>query len=222
MAEVEFKFDISRDAKNYWETANSSKHWGYDFSKDLRPNIIKMLRGKKWDKSTQDEIYNLLKENYKNDEKELDKRLNLIKKDWKKVEKEYFRRLAKITKHPIYTKKFTAIVTTIGRCPYFPSENAFMIQIFGSPSKRLTIAHEIMHLQFIHYYQEKLRGILTPDKFQDLKEALTVLLNVGFSDLIKNKDLGYPSHEKLRAFIEKEWKKDPDFDVLLNKCIRKL
>jgi len=35
--------------------------------------------------------------------------------------------------------------------------------------------------------------------------------------LLKHK--GYPKHEKLREFIEKEWKKEPDFKNLLEKCV---
>jgi hypothetical protein len=223
MTKVIFKFDIRRDAKNYWETANSDPRWGHDFSKGLRPEMLKMLRGKKWNENTQKKIYDLLKKYYNKDKKELKKALRFIKKDWKEIENEYFKRLARITKHPVYTKKFTVFMTTLGRCPYFPSENAFMVQIFGKAksnvSKRLIITHEIMHLQFIHYYRESLKGKISDEKFHDIKEALTVLLNIEFLDLLREKDKGYPDHKKLRIFIEKEWRKEKDFDVLIEKCV---
>jgi len=76
-----------------------------------------------------------------------------------------------------------------------------------------------MHLQFIYYYKDKLKKTISENQFQDIKEALTVRLNIEFSDLLKEKDKGYPDHQKLRNFIEQEWTKDKDLDIILNKCI---
>jgi hypothetical protein len=57
------------------------------------------------------------------------------------------------------------------------------------------------------------------EKTADLKESLTVLLNLEFGNLFLAKDRGYPLHQKLRSFIEEEWKKEKDFDKLIGKCI---
>ena len=54
---------------------------------------------------------------------------------------------------------------------------------------------------------------------EDLKEALTILLNLEFNDLWFIKEIGYESHEKLREFIKNQWMKNKNFDVLLNKCV---
>lgn len=220
MPRVIFKFDIERDAWNYWATANSNLSWGHDFKKQLRPNILKMLKGKKWD-SVARKIYGILEKGYKTDKKYRENNLKLIKKRWGGVEKEYFKRLSEVTKYPIYTKKFTVFITTVGRCPYFQSEDAFMIQILGKDinAKILTIAHEIMHLQFHYYYEKELRKSISNKEFHNIKEALTVLLNLEFKDLIKKTDMGYPEHKKLREFMEKEWKKKKDFDILLEKGV---
>ena len=220
MPRVIFKFDIGKDAWNYWETANSDPHWGHDFRKCLRQENMKMLSGKKWGR-VKKKLYDLLKKGYDDDKKHMENNLKLIKKRWYEIEKDYFKRLARITKHPIYKKKFTAFATTIGRCPYFRDEGAFMFNIWGEEieGKLLTAAHEIMHLQFHYYYEKKLRKRISNKQFQDIKEALTVLLNLEFKDLIKKTDMGYPKHKKFRRFISTQWKKKKDFDILLEKCV---
>ena len=223
MSKVIFKFDIWKDAKNYWQSANSDAKWGHDFSKGVRPNILKMLKGKEWEK-TKTEIHSLLKKNYDNDKKKLLKKLREISEKWGKIEKKYFRRLLKITGNRIYAKEFTVFMTTTGRCPYFPKQNAFMVSIFGSnlDEKMLIIAHELMHLQFHHYYEKKLLKRISKKMFNDIKESLTVLLNLEFKGLHLSKDRGYPSHAKLREFMTKEWKENKDFDMLVSKSIKLL
>lgn len=54
-------------------------------------------------------------------------------------------------------------------------------------------------------------------KFEDLKEALTFLLNYEFKDSIENPDFGYPQHWELRKKLE-EYRvhSDKDFDKLID------
>ncbi|MGA2130181.1 MAG: hypothetical protein ABSG05_01015 [Candidatus Pacearchaeota archaeon] len=220
MPKVIFKFDIEKDAENYYKAANSSSKWGYDFSKIMRPEVVKKVRGKTWKKS-RTYLLNMLKRGYPKDKKRFQKHSKLIKSAWKKIEKRYFKKLEKITKRKIYTKKFTCYFTTIGRCPYSIKNISFMANIFTNDAS-LVIAHEVMHLQFHYYFEDEIRKTLSEGKFQDLKEALTVLLNVEFKDILKEKDKGYPSHVKIRQFIVKQWKKEKDFDVLIDKCVEYL
>ena len=49
---------------------------------------------------------------------------------------------------------------------------------------------------------------LTKKDFEDLKEALTVILNEEFMDLIIWPDKGYKVHEKLRAALAQFWRKN--------------
>lgn len=219
MPEVVFKFDIERDAKNYFSAANDTNTYGLDFTKYLRLDVLERLKGKKWD-GVKDYMINFLKNGYNKDGKEWKKKLKQVKKSWKKIEKSYFKRLEKITKHKIYTNRFICYITTTVKCPYFKKENAFMIGILNSVENILkTIAHEIMHLQFHYYFEDDLRKKISYEKFHDLKEALTVLLNIEFKDLQIGEDKGYLQHKKFREFIISEWEKQKDFEILLDKCI---
>lgn len=53
----------------------------------------------------------------------------------------------------------------------------------------------------------------------DLKEALTFILNTDFNDLLLVEDKGYPAHQKLRKKLKKIWEKEKNFNKFLDKAI---
>ena len=76
----------------------------------------------------------------------------------------------------------------------------------------LTAGHEIMHLHFHNTHWSEIEEKIGKEKTFDLKEALTVLLNIEFKDLWFYMDSGYSLHKELRDFISKIWKEKKDFD----------
>ncbi|MFH0869321.1 MAG: hypothetical protein V1839_03775 [archaeon] len=98
-----------------------------------------------------------------------------------------------------------------------------MVSLLRSPMRvSSTIAHEILHMQIINNYKNEI-GL--PDKpgtntwYWHLMESLTFLLNEEFSDIIFNSDDGYPAHQKLRAQLLEEWRKNKDFEKFLPKAV---
>ncbi|MDQ5957331.1 MAG: hypothetical protein QG614_306 [Patescibacteria group bacterium] len=70
--------------------------------------------------------------------------------------------------------------------------------------------HELWHFYTwcgIGFYQEEKIG---KQKYNDLKEALTVLLNVECKDLLSEGviDIGYHQHKEIRHKILEYWEKD--------------
>ncbi len=217
-----FQFNREEDLKNIWETCNlKSKSYGYDFKKSVTKNILRLCEGKKYEaiklqlkKSLEDIHKNIL----------CNEIVSSFNNGWKKIEEEYFKRLKKIIKEKIYFKKIDAYLTTAGRCPYYPDQKTphFFVSFFANiPWAMQTAGHEIMHIYFHNskYWKisERELGI---EKAHNLKEALTVLLNLEFSDLWTKEDRGYDSHTKLRKFISNSWKKEKDFDKLVNNSIK--
>ncbi|MEK7637584.1 MAG: hypothetical protein AAB402_04350 [Patescibacteria group bacterium] len=130
--------------------------------------------------------------------------------------------VAKLTDRPLYRRTFYATFTLLHTCPYDVHRHWFMISAKQNMAKQVkTIAHEIFHLQFIHYYYEYcLKRGLSETQFQDLKEALTVLLNEPrFRKFHIALDVGYPAHVKLRKAIQRLWKKKKSFATFLDACI---
>jgi len=51
---------------------------------------------------------------------------------------------------------------------------------------------------------------------------LTVLLNIEFKDLLLTSDYGYEEHNELREFISESWKREKNFEQLINLCVEYL
>lgn len=216
MPKVEFKFDKSKDIWNYWSSVNEKSRF-LDFSKFINPTLLNSIKGK-----NKKEASGIIEKNLLDIHKSpfIKIYIEAVSKAWKKIEKKYFDTLKKITKKSICSEKFTAYLTTTVRCPYEKKENWFMINFFSPiPHTLRTIGHEILHLQFYKYFFDKIKKEIGKEKTEDLKEALTILLNLEFQSLWFVRDKGYLKHEKLREFIEKEWKKESDFKILLEKCV---
>jgi hypothetical protein len=91
-----------------------------------------------------------------------------------------------------------------------------------SNNVRGIIMHELWHFytwQGLGVNQEEILG---PQKYNDIKEALTGLLNVECRDLLTEDmtDAGYPQHQDLRKQILKYWEKDRNIKNLWNHIIR--
>ena len=223
MARVIFETNIKADVKNLIGSVAATNRGGRDFSKDIDPKIIKIVKSNSKKKAF-DLVMKRTSKFYKKNHKLIKLTLKQFEDTWKLIEKDYFKRLAKVTKKPICSQKFTACLTTAGRCPYWPEKFWFMVSLLGSPLQACRlIAHEILHMQILYYYKDKLPYFEKhPSKAKlawALIESLTILLNEEFSDILFFKDNGYPDHQKLRARLSVEWRKTRDFDKFLPKAI---
>ena len=217
---VEFKLDVEKEVWNYWSAANSTPKWGNDFSKVVPEEIVKKVRNKSLD-DVREYLTKCIKNIYKKHEAKIKNYLRDVERSWKAVNGQYFSRLELITKNPFFTDRVQVNPTTIGRCPYYTHDNSLMICV-GANNPKVIIAHELMHLQFHYYFEDDLRKIISEEDFGHIKEALTVLLNIEFRDLLDSEDYGYPNHKRLRKFIADNWKKTKDLDLVLERCIGNL
>jgi len=218
MPKVIFKFDKEKDLWNNWATINYKSPWERKKLNKI-PVLDKICKGKKFEKCKK-EIEKFCKPMHNSSLLPLI--IESFQKAWNKINDKYFKILEKITKKPMPFNKITGYLTTQMRCPYDPKEPSFMVSMFSNIPYALKIcAHELMHIHFHKFYWEKIEEEIGREKTADLKEALTVLLNLEFKNLWILKDKGKDNKEqqKLRTFIEKEWKKESDFDVLLEKCV---
>jgi hypothetical protein len=219
MPKVIFKFDKEKDLFNVWETCNKDVTW-YDFKKTVHPKYLEICKGKKFEEC-KEELEKQKKKMYDSGFIEIFE--ETMQKAWNKINDEYFKRLKKIMKRQIPNEQFTAYITTNIRCPYNYKEFSFMISFFRDLLNAIkTCGHEIMHIQFHNTYWGQIEEQIGKEKTADLKEALTVLLNLEFRDLWFVDDNGYDVHKELRQFITEQWKKEKDFESLLKKCVEYL
>lgn len=210
---VTFILDKEKDMKNIWDKCNNKPSFG-DFK--ISSKLEKICIGKSFEEA-KPKLDSFLKKLY--DSKYIKVFQKAIQELWVEIEKDFFKRMDLIMKSK-YNKKIKAYITTIGICPYNPQEPSFMVSLFYSfPMAISTCGHEIMHLYFHKFYWKELEKKIGPKKTGDLKESLTVLLNLEFNDLFISPDWGYEEHKELREFILNSWKKEKDFKKLLEKCV---
>lgn len=219
---VIFKFDREKDLKNIWATCNVKQaDYGTDFKKLVTKNILKICEGKKYGECKK-ELKETMNQIHQNPVIEII--VESFNKSWRKIDKEYFRRLESIFGASLKVKEIPVYLTNSAMCMYDPDKKSqsFFSILYGNVFWTLNSAmHELMHIQFHNSKYWKLcEKEIGRKKTFDLKEALTILLNLEFNDLMVGEDEGYPDHIKLRKFIEKQWKKKKDFNILIDESIK--
>lgn len=114
-----------------------------------------------------------------------------------------------------FDKEITAYLTINPRCPYNIEEGWFFVSMSkGNPI--LTMIHELWHFYTWEKFGEEWIEKLGKEKYNDIKEALTVLLNIECHHLLPEgvEDEGYPQHQELREKIRELWKQNPDIEYV--------
>jgi hypothetical protein len=213
-----FRFDKHKDLWNAWYVANHKAQWQAKVSKEVL-SVLSLCKGKRFEECKH-QLEKLYQDFYKSPL--IKQSVKLFQAAWNKIGNEFFKRLERMTKKPFPFNQVTVYLTTQPRCPYNVEERWLMVCFFGNIFYAVAaIAHELMHLHFHHYYWEKVEREIGHEKAAELKEALTVLLNLEFRDLWFVLDKGKPGKKQqaLRKFVEAEWKKKKDFDGLIKKCV---
>lgn len=211
---MEFKFieDIDKDAKN-WHSSLDAKNYGMDWGKFLPKDIpAEKARDLEYLKNYLDIKY------YKTgkiSEFKIWMEQNIhpaeIQKD-----------LELLMDRKFGDKVISVFVTVFGRGMYNVPENYFYINFCHSnPEKTISrFYHELMHFLFhIYYWDECKKAGLSEQQTHDLKESLTVLLNPILEKRGYPLDVGYPSHQELRAKLQKLWEGEKSFEPFLKKVL---
>ena len=223
---VNFKYNLKKDAWSWVLIAKDKNLWGLNWKdqvahipEGLLKEILKSSRS-----GAQKKVERFLRAQPIRKYKQMvrEKETEAIKAIWSGVEKTFFKKLSLLTQKPIFTNKFDCYFTTGLMCPYNEKENWFMVSMWASiPISITIICHEIMHLQFLHDYKKYLiKKGLKKEQIEDLKEAMTILLNgKEFEEIILCDDSGYPKHQKLRKKLQKIWAREKDFQKFLDEAI---
>ena len=209
-------------------------HFTYNIEKDIE-NIINGTRAVNSKKPTK--FQNLFTEKYGNNfEKEkvktfieeqdkinsfdANKEIVATEERWKIIEPIFTEQVEKIFGIPYPVPTITVYLTHNERCTYNIEENYFFVKI-GSEFSNNTLMHELLHFYTWHAFGKKLLNEgLSKLAYNDIKESLTELLNLEFSDLMNGKqDIGYPQQQDMRAEIQKFWTAEKDISALIQKLL---
>ncbi|MBK9391877.1 MAG: hypothetical protein IPN68_17410 [Bacteroidetes bacterium] len=142
-----------------------------------------------------------------------------INDNWERVGCCYFERVEKLFQCK-YSPPINVYLTTNSRCSYNIKAGYFFLFI-DAESTNAIIMHELFHFYTWHSFGEKLlsKG-LSKETYNDLKESLTEILNLEFSDLLNGKsDSGYIQHQKFRLLIKKLWLKSKDINKVVEEYL---
>lgn len=140
--------------------------------------------------------------------------------DWDKIA-DKFQEIAEKVFGVSLSENTTAYLSINTRCPYCIEENYFFVSLPTESSIRTTM-HELWHFytwyRFGIVWEEK----LGKQKYNEVKEALTILLNIECKNLLAEGiyDGGYPQHKELREEILRLWELDKNVDNLWSKLVK--
>jgi hypothetical protein len=211
---INVKLNLEEDARNYWRAFNANTHASKRKEQVAEITTIELqkLRNMK-----EKDVYPFLREYlenfWKEHTKEAEDKIKEMTEELNKHKDVIFKTMEKLTKHPIYRNDFTIFLTSLNRWPYKTN----LWQTWSYIHWKWFVpafTHELLHFQTIHYYKEYIMSKLHDEKkFEDLKEALTFLLNHEFPGMT---DGWYPQHKELRKKLEDyRVHSDKDFDKLV-------
>ena len=186
---ITFKYSLEKDVENFlksFKSVNSSTRTKLEErylekSKELQEtNVSKFLASQGID---------------------TDSKLKEISEAWRKIENEVIDRMDKMFGIKLSSLP-VAYLSSNSRCTYNTSGNYFFVKMTGGDTNR-NIAHELLHFYTWYAFSEELekKGV-SKEKYNDIKESLTEVLNTDFSDLLRELDTGYPQHHDLRIQVK--------------------
>jgi len=133
-----------------------------------------------------------------------------LQKHWDPIGGEFEKRAEKAFGLSM-SDEITAFLTIAGRYPYSIEHKFFFVSL-QRPSANPVAMHELWHFYTYRKFGASMEAIGSA-KFNDIKESLSVLLNIECLDLLDGEiDHGYPQHQALRKIISAAWRETKDME----------
>ena len=203
-------FDYSKD-KDVWCLLNKGK------SSNNNPNptkVYELLTAKYGESPTEEQTSTFIDEYLEENDALIEQYINKYNQEWSNVSDEYHKRAEAIFSVSL-PQDVNAYLTINNRNPYSITDSLFYVTV-PRDTVRKTVMHELWHFYTWYGLGADQEEILGKQKYNDLKEALTVLLNAECADLLPVgiSDEGYPQHQELRKSILDMWKIEKDIKAI--------
>ena len=218
--------DSILDADNWYVGCNRAGLHGTDFKK-LAPKDIYIKINAKPKEEALEILTPFLEQKYINDNQLIADTKSLIIKRLEHRFSAACDKIAELSGRPLYRNDFTFVLTTFPRGSYNYELGYIWLPIQWVEKSDIIklFMHELLHFQFIHYWrlvENSDVNKLSNEKFEYLKESLTVILDENISPLIFSPDKGYEKHKLMRAELHDYWEKNNNFDELVKFGLSKL
>lgn len=146
---------------------------------------------------------------------DLPKKAAQLQERWDPINAEFEKRAEKVFGVSIIDT-ISAYLTITGRFPYNIEKKLFFVSVQRDSVNSIAM-HELWHFYTWHKFGKEQMDELGPQKYNDIKEALTVLLNIEFADILNGEiDKGYTQHQELRKLIAEKWSETKDIEKVWN------
>lgn len=205
---VIFQHNIERDI---WCLLNKGKSSNNSQSPT---KVYERLFAEHGDNLTHDNVAAFIEKYAVDEGVDFEERAATYQKEWETIADEYHRRAETIFGVSL-PNDVRGYLTVNNRCPYSIEDNMFFVSV-ASLSPKETTMHELWHFYTWYGLGTDQEEKLGKTKYNDLKEALSVLLNVECKDLMSEgkHDKGYPQHTELREQILSFWENEKDIRKL--------
>ncbi len=211
---IEIVYDRERDIVNILQTTQSKN--------SSKLTSIQSLYVEQYsDQFTKRELQQFLNRYFADNAVDINEEVARIQDGWDKIKVQSIKKLNKLFDLNL-NEELTAFVTTDSRCTYNTDHGYFFVSFTStSNSPNLIILHELLHFYTKEKYYDRLKEQGVSDKaYNDIKESLSVLLNIEFQDVLKGEqDKGYSQHQEMRRFIKEKHAINPDIDVLIKQLV---
>jgi len=210
---LNFKYDLEKDIENFIKSSKSKNN------KKPTPVMEEYITeyGEGFNEGS---LRSFILSNTK--KIDIKRKLQEIKSNWSKIENDFILISDKIFNTHLSFEEITVYLTINSRCTYNISGKYFFTNLSNSDAANRIIMHELLHFYTWESFGYLLRdeNKITKEKYNDIKEALTVLLNIEYVALMNGIiDKGYPQHQELREVIKNEWVKTKDLNQVLKKVL---
>jgi GrpB-like predicted nucleotidyltransferase (UPF0157 family) len=210
---LHFAYNIDKDVENFIKGTNATN--------SKKPTKFQISFSEKYGENFETEkVKVFIGEQDKINGFDANKEIVAVEERWKIAEPIFIERVEKLFGISYPAPIITVYLTHNERCTYNIEQNYFFVRI-GSEFSNNTIMHELLHFYTWHTFGKKLLDEgLSKLAYNDIKESLTELLNLEFSDLMNGKqDTGYPQHQDMRIEIQKFWSFQKDISALIQKLL---
>ena len=199
---VQFQYDKEKDI---WCLLNKGKNSSNSQNPTKQYEQLVTEYGKN---PTIENVSNFIEKYRADNNLDIQQYIETYQKDWDVVANEFQKKAEGIFGVSL-PENIIGYLTVNSRCPYSIENNYFFVAIPTTSSRRTTM-HELWHFYTWYGLGIEQEQKLGKQKYNDIKEALTVLLNIECKDLLPDGivDSGYPQHQELRQQMAEFWSKD--------------
>ena len=200
---INVKYSYKKEENNYLDSLYSfrwNKHGRNNIQNDLLKPFPEQFKNNLLKAKGENEARKVIKEfiiPYLPNRKISYKHLAItIEKVWTSRKSDIIKQLEDIYGETFPFNKITVYLSSLPICPYNYKDKWFMLYANTPIDRQMSIIkHELNHFMFYYYFPTK-ELCLDNNKYESLKEALTVLSN--------EEEVGYPNQQKIRAWLSKQ------------------